>query len=96
MAAQQPTERKRKQPGTIQPHPTYKVQDGEDTFSFGQHQKSLKAEYQKKTPNIGLIKSLMDLSFPMRRNDIKKGYIGVADLFETYPFLQDYDHVRHN
>uniref|UniRef100_A0A1X7T5M6 PB1 domain-containing protein n=1 Tax=Amphimedon queenslandica TaxID=400682 RepID=A0A1X7T5M6_AMPQE len=71
--------------------PPIKEQPGEDNFSFQQHQKRLKAEYQKRQPNLDVVNDLMERSFSMRRNDILvKGYTGVAELFDTYPFLQDF------
>lgn len=95
----QHTPEKRKRPGFALPSyfntPSTKPLDGEDEFSFAQHQKAIKTEYKKsKNQNIVMMNKLMELSFAMRRADITvKGYIGVADLFEEYPLLQDYDQV---
>lgn len=84
----------RKHPGITHLTEAPKVPEGEDEFSFKQHQKTLQAEYFKRHPNMDLVHRLMELSYPMRRIDITdKGYTGVYALFEEYPFLQNYDHV---
>ena len=49
----------------------------------------LKAEHDKRQPNEVLVDDLMTRSFGMRRADIEKGYVGVAELFIEYPFLQN-------
>ena len=81
-------------PGITSAIPPIKEQPGEDNFSFLQHQKRLKAEYQKRQPNLAVVNDLMERSFSMRHTDIvMKGYTGVAELFDTYPFLQDFYQV---
>ena len=84
----------KKQPGDYSVIPTVKIEEGEDEFSFQQHQKKLKAEHKKRQPDDSLVDDLMTRSFGMRRKDItENGYSGVQALFEVYPFLQDYIQV---
>ena len=84
----------RKYPNIASNTPPPKPIDGEDEFSFSQHNKLLKAEFGKRKPNKMLISNLMELSFPMRRSDItQNGYDGVTSLFKHYPLLQDYEQV---
>ena len=70
--------------------PSIKAEPGEDNFSFKQQQKRLKSEHEKRQPNEALVDDLMTRSFGMRRADIiENGYVGVAELFKEYPFLQN-------
>lgn len=84
----------RKHPGITKDIPVPKQVDGEDNFSFAQHNKLLKTEFGKSKPNNSIISEIMDLSFPMRRHDIISNcYLGVKSLFGQYPFLQTFEQV---
>ena len=81
----------KKQPGDYSVIPTVKIEEGEDEFSFQQHQKRLKAEQKKCQLDDSLVDDLMTQSFGMRMKHItENGYSGVQAQFEVYPFFQDY------
>ena len=72
-----------------------KVPAGEDQTSFERHNRLLAIEYSKTKRNETVVKELMKLSYPMRRNDIlENGH--TINLLQKYPFLQTKEHVRNN
>ena len=85
----------------IQKTPTVKafglpdVPPGEDAASFERHNRVLKAEFSKPSPNVANVKQLMEVTFPMRRREILSiGHTKDYHPFTKYPFLQIPSHVR--
>ena len=63
---------------------------GEDKTSFDRHNRVLRVEYSKSTPNGRLVKDLMKLTYPMRRKEI---LTSDKSPFIDYPFLQVPEYV---
>ena len=68
--------------------------DGEDSFSFEQHNRAFKIEYDKVRPNRAVVDDLVAQSFAMRWNDLHDNSYGLDIVFEKYPFLADVSDYR--
>ena len=60
---------------------------------MSRHNRRLKLEHQKASPNWQVIQELMDKTFVLRRNDIVKEARDVTKILEEYPFLGFEDQV---
>lgn len=81
-------------PPTVRNFELPEIPPGEDDGSFERHNRVLKAEFSKPSPNIGNVKQLMEVTFPMRRREILSlGHTKDFRPFNRFPFLQVPDHV---
>ena len=70
------------------------VPQGEDETSFKRHNDAIRAEMAKRGKrNMSVIKELLNISYPMRRHDIKSDSSHVQITLQKYPFLKDPDLV---
>lgn len=65
----------------------------EDEAGFERHLKFLQREYKKLRPDDVIVKEMMKKTFKIRRQHIQEVPTRVTDILETYPALQNYDHV---
>ena len=65
----------------------------EDQTSFERHNKVLLLENKKAHPNMVVVTTLMEWTFPFRRKDILAMPYDIASIFVKYPFLQNIEQV---
>ena len=69
-----------------------KIPPSEDIASCQKHVKMLQLESQKPSPDKRTIKNLMDLTYPLRRQEICKG-MEISAILKVYPPLKKIDQV---
>ena len=67
--------------------------EGEDEASMKLHQRSMREEWKKRSPDMEKIKSRMMITFPHRRQMIN-GKTPLLEIMDEYPALFSYDEVN--
>lgn len=70
-----------------------KIPQSEDIASSQRHVKLIQLESKKPSPDKRTIKSLMDLTYPFRRNEILQKGMEIAEILKVYPPLKKIDQV---
>lgn len=84
---------KLRSPGLTQCPAELESLPGEDSVSFGRHNRLLQVEFKKARRNEELVSDLMDKTYVFRRRAILKSTPDLKSLFSDYPFLQDANQV---
>ena len=73
------------------------IPDGEDEVSFERHNNVLRAEWSKADKMTMTASSLMERTFPQRRQEMMDANTDVKTTFKKYPYLQQSEqvHVQH-
>ncbi|KAG1647302.1 hypothetical protein GQR58_030704 [Nymphon striatum] len=66
----------------------------EDSTSITAEIDWLQREFKKTTPTIKIVDLKMKLTFPERRNDVVSQGLGIGDLLQKYPWLQQREQVN--
>lgn len=70
-----------------------KISLSEDDASYGRHVKRLQLEAQKPSPDKQTVRTLMNVTYPFRRNEILEKGMEISEVLKMYPPLKKIDQV---